>query len=539
MASPAAALEKAASAKRGSFFRHNIARTLAQFRSGRRSELWARQGAKEATTDLRGMLPACAFSVGPRWEWQCSNPTRRPTPTCWRCRRGRSWLATTAFSACWVPAASASPISPTRRRWRGSSPSRNIFPPTTPPAAPPAKPRRARKGARKTTSGGSTASSRRRRRSPASFIPTSSASTATSSPTTPATWCSQFEEGGSFKAWLKGLKRAPRQPELDRIVAPLLDALEIVHKGDYLHRDIAPDNIIIRKDGSPVLIDFGSARGEIASHSKTVSALVKPGYSPYEQYATTSQQAGAVDRHLRARRHALSRHHRQAPARCALAHGQRRVRAGRARPRSAPTGRLSSRDRQGAAGWRSASGRNRSPNGAATLLAPEPKRDAAARPAPRARSACARALEAAAEAGRRHRRGTAPPTEHAEPGARCRPTRRSPRASSSTSSRRLKKHRPALAAKKAPPAARPRQRRPPAAAAGAQALAAAQFGLGYGPPREPAASVPSAGQAAPPIAERRAPVPAGAGAPRAAAAAARAGLAHAVAALALACSTSC
>jgi hypothetical protein len=41
-----------------------------------------------------------------------------------------------------------------------------------------------------------------------------------------------------------------------------------------------------------VLIDFGSARGEIASHSKTVSALVKPGYSPYEQYAETSRQQG-------------------------------------------------------------------------------------------------------------------------------------------------------------------------------------------------------------------------------------------------------
>src|SRR5262245_55467376 len=102
----------------------------------------------------------------------------------------------------------------------------------------------------------------------------------------------QFEEGGSFKSWLKGLKRAPRQAELDAILVPLLDALEIVHKGDFLHRDIAPDNIIIRQDKSPVLIDFGSARGEIASHSKTVSALVKPGYSPYEQYATTSSKQG-------------------------------------------------------------------------------------------------------------------------------------------------------------------------------------------------------------------------------------------------------
>ena len=101
-----------------------------------------------------------------------------------------------------------------------------------------------------------------------------------------------FEEGESFKSWLKSLGRAPRQKELDAILAPLLNALELIHKSDFLHRDIAPDNVIIRKAGDPVLIDFGSARGEIASHSKTVSALVKPGYSPYEQYAETSKRQG-------------------------------------------------------------------------------------------------------------------------------------------------------------------------------------------------------------------------------------------------------
>ena len=101
-----------------------------------------------------------------------------------------------------------------------------------------------------------------------------------------------FEEGQSFKSWLKNLGRAPRQNELDDILAPLLSALELIHGEDFLHRDIAPDNIIIRKDGTPVLIDFGSARREIASQSKTVSALVKPGYSPYEQYAETSRRQG-------------------------------------------------------------------------------------------------------------------------------------------------------------------------------------------------------------------------------------------------------
>lgn len=102
----------------------------------------------------------------------------------------------------------------------------------------------------------------------------------------------KFEEGQSLRSWLKELGRAPRQAELDRIVGPLLDALEFTHKADYLHRDVAPDNIIIRRDGTPVLIDFGSARSDIIAHSKTVSALVKPGYSPYEQYAETSRQQG-------------------------------------------------------------------------------------------------------------------------------------------------------------------------------------------------------------------------------------------------------
>ncbi len=101
-----------------------------------------------------------------------------------------------------------------------------------------------------------------------------------------------FEEGESLKGWLGALKRAPRQRELDDILAPLLDALETVHAADFLHRDIAPDNIIIRKDGTPVMIDFGSARGEIAARTRTVSALVKPGYSPYEQYAEIGARQG-------------------------------------------------------------------------------------------------------------------------------------------------------------------------------------------------------------------------------------------------------
>jgi serine/threonine protein kinase len=102
----------------------------------------------------------------------------------------------------------------------------------------------------------------------------------------------KLEEGTSFKVWLDKLGRRPSQGELDGIVAPLLNALELIHAGSFLHRDIAPDNIMIRTDGSPVLIDFGSARRDLASHMRTMSVLVKPGYSPVEQYAQDAKRQG-------------------------------------------------------------------------------------------------------------------------------------------------------------------------------------------------------------------------------------------------------
>jgi serine/threonine protein kinase len=110
-----------------------------------------------------------------------------------------------------------------------------------------------------------------------------------------------YEEGLSFAKWLQGLGRFATQAEFDAILTPLLDALAYVHGKDMLHRDIAPDNIIIRNDGSPVLIDFGAARQAIAERSQVMSAIVKGGYSPPEQYTTTGK---ALVGHLRAWRDA-------------------------------------------------------------------------------------------------------------------------------------------------------------------------------------------------------------------------------------------
>src|SRR4249919_2950281 len=102
----------------------------------------------------------------------------------------------------------------------------------------------------------------------------------------------RFEQGPSFEAWLNSLDRLPTQQELDSIVAPLLDALQMMHAENFLHRDIAPDNIIVRADGSPVLLDFGAARRAVAEMSRSLTGIVKAGYSPHEQYASDGRLQG-------------------------------------------------------------------------------------------------------------------------------------------------------------------------------------------------------------------------------------------------------
>ena len=82
---------------------------------------------------------------------------------------------------------------------------------------------------------------------------------------------------------------------LDLILFPLLDGLEQFHGTNFLHRDIKPANIYIRRDGSPVLLDFGAARQETGNHSRSVTSLATAGYAAVEQYSTRGKQGPWTD----------------------------------------------------------------------------------------------------------------------------------------------------------------------------------------------------------------------------------------------------
>ncbi|WP_414526667.1 protein kinase domain-containing protein [Nodularia chucula] len=73
-------------------------------------------------------------------------------------------------------------------------------------------------------------------------------------------------------------------------------ALQVVHNNGLLHRDIKPDNIILRQGTQEVvLIDFGIAREFNNGVRQTHTGIVSEGYAPLEQYLTQAQRTPATD----------------------------------------------------------------------------------------------------------------------------------------------------------------------------------------------------------------------------------------------------
>lgn len=79
------------------------------------------------------------------------------------------------------------------------------------------------------------------------------------------------------------------------MLTPVMLSLQRVHDSGMIHRDIAPDNIMLLKDGGVRLIDFGAARHAVHDCGKSMTVIIKDGYSPEEQYNSHSVQGPAAD----------------------------------------------------------------------------------------------------------------------------------------------------------------------------------------------------------------------------------------------------
>jgi tetratricopeptide (TPR) repeat protein len=108
-------------------------------------------------------------------------------------------------------------------------------------------------------------------------------------------------EGQTLEEWLRARATPPQLTELGPIFDPIFDAIEYVHSKGLIHRDIAPDNIMIRKgDSRPVLIDFGALK-IIEEHTRAHGTapksfgVAKMNYSPPEQTEDGAQVDPRVD----------------------------------------------------------------------------------------------------------------------------------------------------------------------------------------------------------------------------------------------------
>lgn len=107
----------------------------------------------------------------------------------------------------------------------------------------------------------------------------------------------EFLEGKSLTEYLKENIKISVENGVGLILS-ICDAVKTLHRAGILHRDICPDNIIIPPDfpaGSVKLIDFGTARFSPDEKDTLNRQIMKPGYSPPEQYLVKGKQNEQVD----------------------------------------------------------------------------------------------------------------------------------------------------------------------------------------------------------------------------------------------------
>ncbi len=107
----------------------------------------------------------------------------------------------------------------------------------------------------------------------------------------------EYVQGRSLRCWLEEQETLPAFYEAAKLLEPVCRALEQVHKKGLIHRDICPDNLIMRDNGTLTLIDFGAARAYYRQEEEvlTRTVLVHQGYAPPEQYESKGKQGPWTD----------------------------------------------------------------------------------------------------------------------------------------------------------------------------------------------------------------------------------------------------
>lgn len=105
----------------------------------------------------------------------------------------------------------------------------------------------------------------------------------------------EYIDGTSLQSYINVRGGKVSWEEAKQILLPIVDALAAVHSKGIIHRDISPDNISIKVDGTVKLLDFGAARYSLGDQSRSLDVILKHGYAPKEQYTRRGRQGPYTD----------------------------------------------------------------------------------------------------------------------------------------------------------------------------------------------------------------------------------------------------
>ena len=105
----------------------------------------------------------------------------------------------------------------------------------------------------------------------------------------------EYEQGESLATYLSKTGGFLNEPALLGIFLPILGGLEAVHDAGLLHLDIKPENIYLRTNGQPMLIDFGSARQTKGKSEQEQKIALTPGYAAIEHYPNHGKKGPWTD----------------------------------------------------------------------------------------------------------------------------------------------------------------------------------------------------------------------------------------------------
>jgi putative cofactor-binding repeat protein len=103
----------------------------------------------------------------------------------------------------------------------------------------------------------------------------------------------EWVEGADLGAWLARREAQLTDGQLIQILGRLADAAAAIHAAGWLHRDLKPSNVMVRPDGTPVIVDLGAAL-PLDERAGAESELTD-GYAAPEQYLIDQREGPWTD----------------------------------------------------------------------------------------------------------------------------------------------------------------------------------------------------------------------------------------------------